>query len=862
MYRNCIYNNREKKITLYTWNEQGERVEQEHDFAPFLFLEDKEGEYESIYGKKLTRKYFENSYARNKYIKDFGIIKSYENLNVAQQFLIENFWECNTDEDFQKFPLKIMFIDIETYSNDGKFPDIEDPQHPINLITCYDSTTSTYYTFGINKFDENRVTGKKFKYVHCKTEERLLKIFLKFLAKDYPDVISGWNSAGFDIPYIINRIAYVLDENWQKMISPVGWFYEKYNKDTKFGEPDKEFVIQGISSVDYKVLYQKFKLEKQESYKLDYIAEVELDENKLEYDGQLWELARDDWDRFVEYNIHDVELLVRLDDTLRYMKILRFLANIGLCNLDRAIDTLPIMNGALAVQARRLGKIIPTFKRTLKTEKNPGAFVREPLVGLKENIVSFDANSLYPSVMISLNLSPETKIGRVEENNDGSYTIFHRTGRKYELSAEQYEKFIITEDVAVTKANFLFSQKKRGIVPMYLDWLYAERKTMQKKMRECRLKAEDKSLSEEEQRYWKDEEHRYDSVQYAYKINLNSLYGYMGNAYAPMGDDDIASSVTLTGQAAIKKSAEIFFEAIKIKYENISEDELLDSMIYGDTDSVYVSLKLLEKEGIPLFDGDGNINKEFQAECDRISNYMNLKMSEWAIAELRSTDPRFVFKQETICDAGLFLKKKHYVLHMVDDEGFRCSKFKYKGVSLVKVEIPRELKPYMKKIVESMILDRDKKKSDKLFNDCYDKFKKMPIESISIIKGINTFNKYVENSDGYLRPAKGMQAHMKAAYYHNLLLRDLGIEGKYEKLRERDKIKVIYLKTPNKFNIDVVGYSGKYPKEFDEIFTVDVEQMFTDQVYTKMKYFYDSVKWNLRKPTENVRVELEDLLSI
>jgi hypothetical protein len=277
------------------------------------------------------------------------------------------------------------------------------------------------------------------------------------------------------------------------------------------------------------------------------------------------------------------------------MKTLRFLANIGLTNIEKAIDTVPIMNGALAVQARKRNQRIPTFIRPIKDGKNPGAYVREPKRGLSENLVSFDANSLYPSVMISLNLSPETKIGRYEEF-ENTYKIYHATGRVYEFDKEKFENYIAAEKIAFTKAGFLFSQKRKGIVPEYLDWLYSERKKMQKAMKDCKTKLkEDKNLSKKEREFLQSEQNRYDSIQYAYKINLNSLYGYMGNAYAPMGDDDIASSVTLTGQAVIKSSNDVFQKSLIEKYPELTQCELNDSIIYNDTDS-FVSETIIDTE--------------------------------------------------------------------------------------------------------------------------------------------------------------------------------------------------------------------------------------------------------------------------
>ena len=860
MYRNCVYSGRGRCVKLFTWDELGNRVTEEVEFSPYLYTDDPIGEFESIYGGKVSKREFETSYLRNKFVNDSGLTKSYEKLPAAQQFLLDRYWMNNTDDGFDKFPLKTMFIDIETFSK-GSFPDTEDPTHVIQLITCYDNLKGKYITFGLKPYETPSDKVDTYKYIHCKSEEILLKAFIKYFQSDYPDILSGWNSSGFDVPYLVNRITVVLDEEWQKKLSPVGRIYQKFKKSGKFGQPETEYVIEGISCVDYMVLYQKFKFGKQESYSLNYISELELDAQKLEYDGQLWELSIKDWKTFVDYNILDVELIVKMDEKLQYMKILRFLANAGLTNPDKAIDTLPIMNGALSIQARKRDQVIPTFSRNQKTEKNPGAYVREPIVGFADNIVSFDANSLYPSVMISLNLSPETKIGSYETIND-TVRINHRSGKTYEMTTDKFNKYVESENVAFTKAGFLFSQKKRGIVPEYLDWLYSERKKMQGMFKEAKKALEDPTLSEAERAVIVGNRDRYDAVQYAYKINLNSLYGYMGNPYAPMGDDDIASSVTLTGQAVIRKSDELFKEGILKENSDIPKSELDSSIIYGDTDSIYVTLNSLVKRGVPLFDVDGGINEEFLNASNRIENYINKGMHQWAVDDLNSNDPRFIFKRETICDTGMFLKKKYYVLHMVDDEGFRCEKYKYTGVSLVKVEIPKELKPYMKNIVETMMETKDKSTCDAIFGELYEKFSKLPLEVISSIRGINTFDKYVDGCQGFHQLAKGMQAHMKAGYFHNQLLKELDIGGLYPEVKQGDKIKVLQLQKPNRYNIDNVGYIGKYPQEFRDIFTVDTEQMFEKLVYNKMKDFYIAVNWHIRRPSENVRVELEDLFGL
>jgi DNA polymerase elongation subunit (family B) len=579
---------------------------------------------------------------------------------------------------------------------------------------------------------------------------------------------------------------------------------------------------------------------------LDYIGEVEVGENKVEYSGSLWDLARDDWDTFVRYCIKDVDLVVKLDAKLDYISLLRFLAYTGLCSLENAIKTVPCMNGAIAIKARERGECIPTFVKPITNYKAPGGYVSDPKIGFAENIVSFDANSLYPSVMISLNLSPETKIGKVEKVGD-LINIHHVSGRTFELTPDKFAIFLKEEKACLSKSSHLFTQKRKGIVPEFLDNLYTKRKEMKGKMLEARKNGD------------KEAANKFDTIQYAYKIHLNSLYGYMLNKYAPMGDEDIGTSVTLTGQAAIKQSNILLLEYIAEKCPTSSDADIDNSLIYNDTDSVYTSLKIFEDYNITLKKGS-TISPEFSILCDNIENHINLGMTEWAKKSLRSEDPRFIFKRESICDAGIFIGKKYYVLHILDDEGVPVNKFKYKGVDVVKTTMPKVVKPYVKKVIEHMILTRSVKETNDLFNEAYEIYKSLPIESISKISGMNNYEQYAKTCNG-LQIGNKMPSNTKSAYHHDYIISQMGLESKYDKFKSGDKVRSVYVKTPNKYNISNIGFKEKYPEEFSEIFTVDYDKMFDKMFFAAIERFYDAVDWKLRKPNETLKIELEDFLS-
>lgn len=287
MYRNCVYNNKAKKIFLWTWDENGNRVKEEHDFKPYILLEDKKGSDRSIYGTTLKKQEFSSGYDRNNFVKESNIKRIYENLPPYQQFLIDNFWSVCEDDNFSQYPLKVAFLDIECPSADS-FPEPETAPAIINLITVYDNFSKIYHVFGLKKYHTVRDDVRYYQY---NSEHELLRAFIKFFRKEQFDVLSGWNIASFDIPYLINRITFQLGKEWADKLSPIERIYEKTNPNGKFGMPSKEYVIEGISILDYYVIYQKFNLEKQDSYKLDNIGEVELGINKVKCDHDILRMS-------------------------------------------------------------------------------------------------------------------------------------------------------------------------------------------------------------------------------------------------------------------------------------------------------------------------------------------------------------------------------------------------------------------------------------------------------------------------------------------------------------------------------------------------------------------------------------------
>ena len=858
MYRNLYYDQRNECVQLFTWSETGERITVECSFNPHLYVETKlKGNATSLFNTPLKKRTFTNQYERSKFVKNSGITRVFENINCDQQFLIDRFSHDNESPEFTQHPLRIFYIDIETYSP-GAFPEPSIAKDPVNVITIYDSLEKVFYTWGTKKLTKDI---KNCKYVYCATEVCLLARFVNYIEQNIPDILTGWNSEFFDIPYLLKRISKLLGDEMCRKLSPIGNIYER-KMIGQFGREQSRWYISGVSCLDYLDVYKKFSVGLRESYKLDAIAELEVGEKKVDYGNtNLSGLADDDWQTFVEYNIQDVNLLVRMEDKLRYLDLLRMLAYVGLTTLEAAMGTLSVITGAIVIKGREKDLIIPTFVKSVhNTQKYEGAYVGEPQRGFQEAIVSFDANSLYPNTMITLNLSPETKVGKIIEKTDDFVRIEHVSGKVFNLTHKKFMEFINSEDIAITKARILFSQARKGIIPEIVDKIYSDRVEIRKALRKHRLKLNRLKKSDPQYVDILAEADRLDIKQFTLKILINTVYGYFGNKYAPVGDSDIARSITLTGQAVIKQSNKILRTYIKER-AGVSADASIEPIIYNDTDSSYITIKELMTSINHPFSVDNKITKPAYKEAQLVEKHLNNEIIKWASSVLNTKDCRFLFKRECMCDVGVFLQKKRYVLHVLDDEDIPTDKFKYTGVEVVRSTMPKTIKPYVKQIIETILTTKSRSAANLVFLEAYDKFKAMPIEDFAFVMGISNYDKYATQCTDF-RTCKGMPIHVKAAYYHNKLLKKHGLESEYETISSGDKVRYFYVHQPNKYGIGTLAYKHYLPDIFKKEFEPDIEMMFEKIVFSVIERFYEAVNWRLQKPGKQVQTDLFDLLGI
>lgn len=481
MYRYACWD--KNCIKLFTWNQDGERIIVDREYSPYLYVESDRGKYKSIFGTNLEKKTFKSPWYRAQYIKDSHIKRLFENLKPAQQFLIDEYEGLSDSPEFSKNPLKICFFDIETDPLPfNEFPNPEQARASINLVTIHNSLDNKYTTYGTKPFTGTLPEELKCEYIYCETESDLLEGFLRYIEEDHPDILSAWNLNFFDMPYICNRIEKILGESHINRLAPLG-IMTKLPSVTK-DNPPRDYIkysAPGMTIVDYIDVYKKFKIKKQETYKLDFIGELEVGQKKLAYDGTIADFMTKDWNKFVLYNIRDVELLVRIDKKTNYFGLFRLLGYIGLTNFEDSLGVIAYSTGAVTQLAHKRGQKMFTPIREVLEGKNEGGYVScHP--GLTKDLFSLDFTSLYPSIIRQLQISPEALVGTFEEDEDGNVIVTLDSRKQYKLPKEKFDLFVKSKNLIKSGANVLFKQDEPSIYGTYMTNLFADRKAARKEL--------------------------------------------------------------------------------------------------------------------------------------------------------------------------------------------------------------------------------------------------------------------------------------------------------------------------------------------------------------------------------------------
>ena len=836
MYQNIFFERNRNLIHL--WDDTlGYRT---FPYKKYAYVKDPNGQYESMYGDRLTKVH--------KWEKDSGEELFESDVPETTRVLVDLY-----GDDVPSKGHIVLTFDIEVEMITG-LPNIEKAENEITSIAAYDDATKEYHVFVVDK--NGKVNGKSFQkdgrdvHVHIFNNERdLLMKYLTYVESVNATIWTGWNIDFFDVPYLYNRIKNVCGEKQANRLSCIGKTY--------WSPYRNRYSIAGVSIMDYIGLYKRYNFGLESSYTLNHIAIKELGRGKLEYEGSLDDLFENDLEKFIEYNITDVELVVSLDAKLQFIELSRAICHSGFTPYEDYIFSSKYLEGACLAYLKKKGLIAPNKPKNHKDklaeqaeageEKFIGAYVKEPIVGKYDWIYDLDLTSLYPSIIMTLNISPETKVGKIKDwdpenwvrGENREYTVVGKT-KEFTYNRTELEEVIRDNQLGVAANGVLYTQKKPGLIADILDTWFKQRV----EFRKLETKYGEAGDTEKYEFYGK--------RQLVQKILLNSMYGVLGLVAFRFYDIDNAEAVTITGQTVIKKTAEM--ANLKYQKELGTKD---DYNVYIDTDSIYMMAEPLVKFRYPeykTFD-QTRMAVEVNTIADETQSFLNSFYN--LLAERFFCIPkekhRFEIKKEYISKAGFWVAKKRYAQWMILKNGIPCDKLDVKGLDVVRSSFPKAFQDFMAKMLKEILMG----KTNEEINESLLEFKKslpnLRINKIAkggAIKELSKYDKGKWRKDSGLAIAnfeKGTPAHVKAGITYNRLLKFFECPFKYEPIRDGEKVKWVYLKS-NPLGIDTVAFRDyNDPIEILDFINqyVDRDGIYKAELENKLNDFYTALKWEM-----------------
>ena len=820
---------------LYRGVKNGRRIKEKINYAPTLFLPaKKKTDYKTLFGEYLEPMQFANIREARDFVKRYESVenfKVYGNDRYAYAFIADThkgLIDWNIEE------LSIAIIDIEVGSENG-FPDPYKTTEPITAIAVRQLNGGTT-VYGCGHYDNNDETVT---YIRCQDEIDLCKKFLNDWQHNYPDVVTGWNTEGFDIPYLVNRFTKLFGEKEARKLSPWEVINERvYNFK---GSERKSYDIFGIAQLDYIELYKWYAPngKSQDSYKLDNIASVELGENKLSYDeyDTLHQLYKLNYQKFIEYNIKDVELILKLEEKLKLIQLALTMAYDTKCNYSDVFAQTRMWDALIYNHLLDQKIIVPPKEVSHKGEAFEGAYVKEPQVGNHDWVASFDLNSLYPHLIQMYNISPETLIP-VSEHTEEMRKVIH-DGVTVDKLLEMKVDTSKISDVILTPNGQYFRKDVQGFLPKMMEEMYEDRKKFKKLM----LKAEQEYENETDVAKKKELENliaRYNNLQLAKKLSLNSAYGALGSQYFRFFDLRMALAVTMSGQLAIQ-----WIESKLNTYMNDILKTKKDYVIASDTDSIYLNLGPLVRKVYKEETDPNKIITFMDRVCeDKIQPYINKSYQELA-DYIHAYAQKMQMKREALASKGIWTAKKRYILNVYNNEGVQYAEpqMKVKGLEMIKSSTPYAIREKMKEMVQLVMNGTETDVQDFIAKFRED-FKKLPVEDISFPRGVNNLAEYRDSTGIY---KKGTPIHVKGALIYNHYLKQKNLTNSYPLIQEGEKLKFTYLKEPNPMKDTVISFPTRLPKEFDLQKYIDYNIQFEKAFIEPVSVILNCMGWSSEK---------------
>ena len=833
----CI--ERKMNTLLYRgYDEDGQKIYTTYRFRPVMYLESKDSnaKWRSLDGLPLEPMRFESMSDCRAFIKNYEGIDSFKIYGNDRH--IPAFIQAEFPNEIKYNPKKIdvVSLDIECKSDNG-FPEPSVADQEITAIGLKSSRLDHYIVWGLKEYDSSQssVPHLKKQFRQFDTEAELLSDFLSWWSDtlNTPDVITGWNIRLFDIPYLVNRISRVIGQDGAKKMSP--WNFVEQKSVMIKGKENFLYNLYGIQQLDYLDLFKKFAANTygaQESYRLDFIAEVVLGQNKIDYSeyGTLTELYERDYQKFIDYNIVDIELIERLEAKLGLISLVFTLAYFGGVNYGDTLGTVAIWDSIIFRKLASRKIAIPPNSRSFKTDY-AGGFVKDPQVGRHEWVMSFDLNSLYPNLIIQYNMSPETIVPHMK------VPALQNGGEDKILNSDQM--WAPEDNLAVAANGACFRRDKQGILPEIIEELYNQRVDVKRQMLDYEKEAELTDKKSARYRTLQIDIDRASNRQMCLKILLNSLYGAAANQYFRYFNLDIAEGITLSGQLAIHTAENAVNDYLA---KALGDDVPKDRIVASDTDSIYINLSDVVQKCNPK-DAHAFLIKFGKEALEPVIQSAYEKLS-YKTNTYKNT---MVMKVEKISSVAIFTAKKRYILNVLSSEGVQYSepKIVMKGIEAIKSSTPKICREEFKKIFKILVTgsESDIQSEVSKFREVFDRY---PVEKMAFPRGVSDINKWMQKvgANGIKVPYKsGTPINSRASIMYNSLLKQHGLTQQYHLIKGGDKIKYIYLKKGNPTGENVIGFIDTLPPEFELEGWVDRDLLFEKTFSDPLQLVLDAVHW-------------------